>query len=328
MAPSSLAPPPTDAAPTASVLLVDDHPANILALEAVLDPLGARLVRASSGTEALEHLLRGDFAAIVLDVQMPGLDGFETAAMIRQRERTREVPILFVTAIHRDEAHQTRGYAQGAVDYLAKPFNPDVLRAKVAAFVALWQRGETLRQREAQVHAREQAAQAARVGALAGKLRESEQHMRQVLEAAGAGAVDLDTSHVEADERLRALFFLPPLAPVLPAEMLSRVHPDDRARSTAGLEAALVGENEGLFLGEFRTVSPGDGRVRWVEARACPTRGAGDGAGRLLGTVVDITARKQAEFERDRLLREVQDARAGAEAERTRACVQGGRRGR
>ncbi len=251
MAPSSLAPPPTDAAPTASVLLVDDHPANLLALEAVLDPLGARLVRASSGTEALEHLLRGDFAAIVLDVQMPGLDGFETAAMIRQRERTREVPILFVTAIHRDEAHQTRGYAQGAVDYLAKPFNPDVLRAKVAAFVALWQRGEILRQREAQVHAREQAAQAARVG-----------------------------------------------------------------------------ENEGLFLGEFRTVSPGDGRVRWVEARACPTRGAGDGAGRLLGTVVDITARKQAEFERDRLLREVQDARAGAEAERTRACVQGGRRGR
>ena len=127
----------TRAATTPSVLLVDDHAPNLLALEGVLAPLNLRLVRAVSGMEALEHLLREDFAAIVLDVQMPGMDGFETATLIRQRERTKEVPILFVTAIHRDESYQLKGYAHGAVDYLPKPFNPDVLRAKVAAVIDL-----------------------------------------------------------------------------------------------------------------------------------------------------------------------------------------------
>lgn len=147
-------PPPPDS-PRANVLLVDDHPPNLLALEAVLAPLGARLVRAGSGAEALAHLLREEFAAALLDVQMPVLDGFETAALIRQRERTRELPILFVTALHRDEAHQLKGYALGAVDYLPKPFHPDVVRAKVGALIALWKRGEALRRREADLRARE-----------------------------------------------------------------------------------------------------------------------------------------------------------------------------
>jgi len=315
MAPSL--PPPPPPAPTASVLLVDDHPPNLFALEAVLEPLGARLVRASSGTEALECLLREDFAVIVLDVQMPGLDGFETAALIRQRERTREVPILFVTAIHRDEAHEARGYAHGAVDYLAKPFNPDVLRAKVAALVALWQHVEALRLGEAQLRAREQAAQEARVGVLAGRLRESELNLRQVGEAAGAGTFEVEfaTGRVTADEQWRVLFFLPQEAPLLLGEMLLRIHPEDRERTAAAIEAARTGGSEGFFLEEHRTVSPEDGRARWVEARA-RTTGAGGRALRMLGTAVDITARKRAERERERLLLEVEGARAEAEAAR------------
>jgi CheY-like chemotaxis protein len=128
----------------ARILMVDDRPENLLALEAILHGLGHELVKASSGEEALKHLLTEDFALILLDVQMPGMDGFETASHIKQRERTRDIPILFLTAID-GEAHQAfRGYAAGAVDYLSKPFDPWVLRAKVAVFIELHERRREL----------------------------------------------------------------------------------------------------------------------------------------------------------------------------------------
>ena len=121
----------------ATLLLVDDRADNLLALEAALEPLGHRLVRARSGEEALKHLLTEEVAVIVLDVQMPGMDGFATATEIKQRERTRDIPIIFLTAISRDEQHRLQGYATGAVDYLFKPVEPDLLRAKVEVFVEL-----------------------------------------------------------------------------------------------------------------------------------------------------------------------------------------------
>ena len=124
----------------AKILLVDDRPENLLALEAILHGLGHEMVKAGSGEEALKQLLSDDFALILLDVQMPGMDGFETATHIKQRRRTRDIPILFLTAID-GEAHQAfRGYAAGAVDYLSKPFDPWVLRAKVGVFVELCER--------------------------------------------------------------------------------------------------------------------------------------------------------------------------------------------
>jgi signal transduction histidine kinase len=126
------------------VLLVDDRADNLLALRAVLEPLGHDLVEASSGEEALRHLLAGEFALIVLDVQMPVLDGFETARLIRGRERTRYVPIIFLTAISGEPEHYLRGYQSGAVDYVYKPFEPEILRAKVSVFVELWARGATI----------------------------------------------------------------------------------------------------------------------------------------------------------------------------------------
>src|SRR5688572_30881864 len=128
----------------AKILLVDDRPENLLALEAILSALDQTLVRASSGEEALKALLTDDFAVILLDVQMPGMDGFETAAHVKRREKTRDIPILFLTAID-GEAHQAfRGYAAGAVDYLAKPFDPWVLKAKVGVFVELYERRREL----------------------------------------------------------------------------------------------------------------------------------------------------------------------------------------
>jgi signal transduction histidine kinase len=136
--------------PAASVLLVDDRLENLTAFEAVLKPLRVSLVKARSGEEALVHLLRETFAVILLDVQMPRLDGLQTAELIRQREQTRYVPIIFITALSREAAYVFKGYAQGAVDYLLKPVDAEILRAKVRVFCDLWVRGERLRKQAAQ----------------------------------------------------------------------------------------------------------------------------------------------------------------------------------
>ncbi|MFG2821920.1 two-component system response regulator [Kitasatospora sp. NPDC048365] len=133
----------------AKILLVDDRPENLLALEAILSALDQTLVRASSGEEALKALLTDDFAVILLDVQMPGMDGFETAAHIKRRERTRDIPIIFLTAINHGPHHTFRGYAAGAVDYISKPFDPWVLRAKVSVFVDLYMKNCQLKEQAA-----------------------------------------------------------------------------------------------------------------------------------------------------------------------------------
>jgi CheY-like chemotaxis protein len=122
----------------ASILMVDDLPQNLLALEAVLDNMGHSLVKAGSGREALKRVLEQEFALILLDVQMPGLDGYETAALVREREQSRHTPIIFLTAINQSDAQVFKGYSTGAVDYIFKPFVPEFLRAKVAVFVDLY----------------------------------------------------------------------------------------------------------------------------------------------------------------------------------------------
>jgi PAS domain S-box-containing protein len=132
--------------PRARLLLVDDRRENLIALEAVLESLGEEMVLARSGTEALRHLLTEDFAVILLDVQMPDMDGFETAALIKEREKSRHIPIIFVTAINKDEKYVFRGYTAGAVDYLAKPIDPDMLRAKVSVFIDLYKKSEKIKQ--------------------------------------------------------------------------------------------------------------------------------------------------------------------------------------
>lgn len=121
-----------------NVLMVDDHPENLVALEAILADLGHTLVKASSGREALRHLLDREFALILLDAAMPDLDGYETATLIRSREKTRETPIIFLTAAYTSESHVFKGYAVGAIDYLLKPYAPEVLRSKVSALVELY----------------------------------------------------------------------------------------------------------------------------------------------------------------------------------------------
>src|SRR4051812_2168004 len=153
------------------ILLVDDTPDNLVSLEAALYGLGEELVMARSGKEALRYLLTDDFAAILLDVRMPEMDGFETAELIRSRPRSRQTPILFLTG-YKSEEHLFRGYDLGAVDYLFKPIVPEVLRSKVAVFVEL-SRGNARLQEQADA-LRKQAA----------VLQKAEQKFRSLLEAA------------------------------------------------------------------------------------------------------------------------------------------------
>ncbi len=139
------------------ILLVDDHDENLLALEAILSEPDYNLIRARSGRQALREVLARDFALILLDVAMPDLDGYETAALIRQRERSRETPIIFLTANNRTDMHVFLGYSVGAVDYLFKPFTPEILQSKVAVFVELFSKRTALkRQTEALRHAHDE----------------------------------------------------------------------------------------------------------------------------------------------------------------------------
>lgn len=139
-----------------NILLVDDHPENLIALQAVLDSPEYHLVKARNGMEALKLLLKEDFGLILLDVHMPGLNGFETAAMIRERPKTRHIPIIFITAVNKTEADAARGYSLGAIDYIIKPFEPEILRTKVAALTELSDKGREWRQKIESVREREQ----------------------------------------------------------------------------------------------------------------------------------------------------------------------------
>jgi CheY-like chemotaxis protein len=128
----------------AKILMVDDRPENLLALETILSPLGQELVHANSGEEALRALMRDDFALILLDAQMPGMNGFDTAALVKARRRTQDIPIIFLTAADRDQRSIHHGYSAGGADYILKPFDPVVLRAKVQVFIDLWTAGQRL----------------------------------------------------------------------------------------------------------------------------------------------------------------------------------------
>jgi CheY-like chemotaxis protein len=170
----------------AKALLVDDRRDNLLALEAILQGLPVTPVAVESGEAALKQLLTDDFAVILLDAHMPNMDGFETASHIKRRERTRHVPILFLTAADRDAQLALRGYAVGAVDYLTKPFDPWVLRAKVSVFVELWTKNQQLKsQAEA---SKEREAQWQR---LIGTVDEAARVLRSGGEDAATEALDL-----------------------------------------------------------------------------------------------------------------------------------------
>ena len=147
--------------PRANVLVADDRPANVLAIRQILEPLDHNIVTASSGEEVFRSLLTAEFAVILLDVQMPIMDGFEIAAHIKRREKTRHIPIIFLTAVNQEPSDIWQGYEAGAVDYLTKPVEPWVVRAKVAAFVDLWLEHKRLEQLRSELATADQRRQQA-----------------------------------------------------------------------------------------------------------------------------------------------------------------------
>lgn len=269
----------------APILLVDDRPENLLALEAILEPLGRELVRADSGEEALKQLLRREFAVILLDVQMPGLDGFETATLIKQRERTRHVPIIFLTAISKDAEHVFRGYDTGAVDYLFKPFSGAILRSKVLTFIELHDKREEVRRQAEQLG--EQAVEQMR--------RESGDRYRflaesipqQVWTATMTGELDYVNREV-------LVYFGRTFEEMMGWGWSELVHPDD-------LPGTVVRWSRSLETGEdyevdFRLCRAADGTYRWHLGRARAMRDEADEITSWFGTNTDIDdARRQSD---------------------------------
>lgn len=487
--------------PAASILLVDDHPANLMALEAILEPLGERLVRATSGTQAVELARHEEFALVLLDLQMPELDGLETAALLKKTERSHAMPIIILTANEPSRDTVSKGYASGAVDFLYKPLDPDVLRSKVVVFVDLYKqrmapresvvpitpRGvvppgidessgrlserlvaaapadeqadtvealvrihsalnedldlERIAQRlvdetteltnasagafhwssRGAMHvatsggmrtelaalgpgsllmtrvfggvgslriddaARELGSRApagvrsavavpvlARGGQVAGalvlvserarafddrheelaavaarhaasslenaglyeeakearrraelaelELRAGEARVRLALDSAGLGTFDYNptTGALRWDTRSRALFGLPPDAPISYSMYIAGIHPEDRARVDAANKRALDTGGDGTFDVEYRTIGIQDKVERWVAAKGQAFVENGR-AVRFVGTFLEVTAKKIVENERAAILEREQELRAEAETARARA---------
>jgi len=264
----------------ARILLVDDQAENLLALRSALERPDYELVEVSSGKAALGALLRQEVAVILLDVMMPGLDGFETAALIRERERARQIPIIFVTGVMADVAAVFRGYAAGAVDYLVKPLDTNVLRAKVAVFVALWRQ-----QRE--------------IGRTSEALRQAESRERMAVEALydvtfeeapiGIGHATEEGRWVRVNSRLAEILGRP-RSDVLRLSLEDVVAPVDRAALLENVRRVVAG-SEPRHRGEYRFQSANGASV-WIALTMSLIRAA-DGAPVGLALLEDISEEKR-----------------------------------
>jgi PAS domain S-box-containing protein len=288
------------ALPLPAVLIVDDRPANLLALEGILRDMPIEIVRADSGKQALRQMLKREFALVLLDVQMPDMDGFETAAAIKARPRTADVPIIFVTAISRDADHVFRGYEHGAVDYLMKPFEPAILRAKVRTFVDLHVRGETIKAQAKIIRERELALVEAR----------SEQRYRRLAESL---PLALFVAHPDgrvyfANQTWRDYGGGDPTMVTLD----QAIEPADAPTAAAAWRRATA--MVAPFELEARLRRASDGSARWHLVRGVPER---DEHGKLqawIVTATEIHAQKLAELAQEQLVVHEQAAREAAEA--------------
>ncbi|AMN45327.1 two-component response regulator [Rhodoplanes sp. Z2-YC6860] len=287
-----------------NILLVDDQPSKLLSYEVILHELGENLLKASSGREALEHLLKTEIAVVLVDVCMPDLDGFQLAAMIREHPRFQKTAMIFISAIHLTDVDRLRGYEMGAVDYVPVPVIPEVLRAKVKVFAELYRKTRQLERINAELEERV-SARTAELEASTQQLRDSEERRSLALVAGNMGSWDWNEASGDClwDDGQYRIFGVERQNFVVSAENVrALIHPDD----WDGLQASM----EKLFKerqpaqNEFRVKRP-SGEVRWCLGTAAPSI---DGSGRVVrisGVTVDITDRKQAEERQTLLAREV-----------------------
>ncbi|HEY9662714.1 MAG TPA: response regulator [Allocoleopsis sp.] len=295
--------------PKVNILLVDDHAENLLALEAILSRLGENLIKAYSGEEALRCLLDQDFAVILLDVQMPGMSGFETADLIRSRARSRQTPIIFLTAFSTTDDLVFKGYSLGAVDYLQKPIDPTILTSKVSVFVDLFRKTEMLKQQ-----AEKMQRQAAQLTAMNQELRQSEERFRLLSMCSPLGVFMLDTQGqcTYANPRGQAICDFS-LDHPLEQTWQQWVQPEDRDRVLSGWAVYIQTGQE--YSDEFRLITPetDDDTEQWVHVRSARLLSPQNELLGHVGTIEDITERKQMEATRNQMIRE-QVARREAEA--------------
>jgi two-component sensor histidine kinase/response regulator RpfG family c-di-GMP phosphodiesterase len=286
-----------------NILLVDDQPAKLLSYEVILEQLGENLIKASSPHEALGILLKTDIAVVLIDVVMPQIDGFQLAAMIREHPRFQKLAMIFVSGVQIAETDHLRGYEIGAVDYVAVPVVPEVLRAKVRVFVDLHRKTRQLEALNAELEQRV-AARTAELEAQAEKLRQSEERRSIALSAGDMGSweVDLSTGHIEWDEGPYRIFDVDPktFRPTVDA-IEAMMHPEDRDRNSV---TAIVARGEPRFQVEFRIVRP-NGEVRWCYGAGIVSRDADGKPLRMNGVTVDVTDRRRAEERQLLLAREV-----------------------
>jgi len=270
----------------ANVLIVDDQPENLLALRAVLDPLTVNVIEAGSGDEALKRLLNHDFAVILLDVQMPEMDGFQTAEMIKRRSKTQDIPIIFLTAIDKEQQKVFRGYSVGAVDYMFKPFDPEVLRSKVSVFVDLYEKSQRLQQ--------------------------SEERFRAAFLNApiGIGLIDADGCWLQVNKALCDIVGRGQ-SDLIGERFTELLVPRDRPKADADMSSMYAGER-GAYQAE-RQYLHADGFPVDVLVSVSLARDVDGEPLNFIIQVLDITERKRAERERAERLEE-QAARAEAEA--------------
>lgn len=251
---------PAGAGVKANILLVDDRPANLLALEAILDQLDQRLVRATSGEEALEKLADEEFAVILMDVRMPGMDGLRTAEVICQRESAARVPIIFLTAVPIGNADVASGYARGAVDFLLKPFDPEILRSKVSVFVDLHQKEQMIKRQSALLRQREREAFE----------RRSELRFRSLMDALpqSVWVARADLTFYYWNQRAVDYIGIQASMAISAERLFEFVHPDDLPKLQAEWELSTA--NQHSAESQVRLRRHADGEYRWFLMRAVP----------------------------------------------------------
>lgn len=289
----------TAALPKASILIVDDRPRNLFALAQMLEGLDGNVIQAVSGAEALRYLLRHNVAIILVDIQMPDMDGYELAALIRQRERSRDTPIIFMTAYNKEDEDISRGYALGAVDYVFKPVDPVILRAKVSVFVDLFKKTEAVRQ-QAEI---ERRLQLENLRVRTEKI-EAEKALRQIEERQGLIIRSLPIALYTAEpgnrfsgprflsESIAGTVGFAATAFVEDTDLwTARIHPADLSRVLSQVEAII---ETGRFSIEYRWRCA-DGSERIFLDQAVLIQDGIGGAKEILGTCLDVTDRRRLE---------------------------------
>lgn len=280
------------------VLLVDDDERNLLAVESILEDVG-EVVTARSGEEALRHLLKGEFAVILLDVYMPGMDGYETAQIIREREQTKGIPIVFLSAVNKEAEHLLRGYSMGAVDYVFKPVDPIVLRSKIAVFVDLFAKSKEIERKAKQ----EQALLDENLRANAERLR-AEQELRRAEQRQAAIIQSLPmVLYLEAYEAhpRRPNFISGDFEAITgfkydhiaenPNVWSERLHPEDRDRTIAAIEARRKSGRSSI---EYRWMAA-DGSYKHFLDQAVLLKDADGQPLEFAGTLTDISEQRSLE---------------------------------